>query len=244
MNLSGIEMWMRIVEISEEWKDRKLEEFAMIIWALWKARNLCLCNKKFSQEEDIIGEAVSYLHEYQAAEMEDHDQQLQKSSSSPVKWKPPDDDTFKVNIDGAFKDLKARVAAVVRGKDGKIVASMAHPVSNVIMSQHLEAIAIGKGIALAEELGLNGYIIESDCQEVVNKINSCEEDFSAIGHIIQLVKQDSKNPRCLAVNFTRRTANIPAHQLAKFACNLDIAQVWVEECPECILTAVSDDLNE
>ena len=149
---------------------------------------------------------------------------------------------YKVNVDAAFKGENAGIGVVIRDSVGDLIATLAAPVKGIHEPQFLEAVAIAKGLEYANELALTGFSMESDCLALVDRINAMAEDYSVNGHIIQMLKQDLRNPCCLGISHTRREANVPAHLLAKFACDLVECKAWIEEGPSCITSAVVADL--
>ena len=121
---------------------------------------------------------------------------------------------------------------------------MACPKSNVSELRHLEALAIAKGIDLANNLTLSRYNIELDCLDLVNRINNEGDDLSNICHIVLSNKQDIRSPCCLGITYTiRRFNNVPTHILAKATCEMVNFVVWIEERPECILPTILADMN-
>ena len=143
-----------------------------------------------------------------------------------------------MNVDGAFDHGRARIGAVVRDNVGDLIASMAEPVKHIKDPTHLEAMAVAKGLELARDLAITEFSIESDCMQVVDSINSQTEDFSTIGHILQMIKHSARRPDCIGIFHTIREANIPAHNLAKHACAIDQLCVWIKEGPNCIHSAI------
>ena len=82
---------------------------------------------------------------------------------------------------------------------GDIIATMTVPIQNIHTLDHLEAIAIVKGMELARDLALQVFCIQSDCQSIVNRINhpDPDEDLSYIGHVIHMLRGVINNPSCL-----------------------------------------------
>ena len=70
--------------------------------------------------------------------------------------------------------------------------------------------AILEAVKLTGELGLQNAWIESDCLHVVKSIYAQGEDFSSIGHVIQLIKEAINNPIILGINHVSRRTNVPA----------------------------------
>ena len=90
----------------------------------------------------------------------------------------------------------------------------------------LETFTCREALALAEDLAVQNMCVASDCQEVVNDINrGTGGPNAALIHEIML--------RCNSFNsysliHERRNHNYEAHNLTKFACNLDVGRhVWL-----------------
>ena len=94
---------------------------------------------------------------------------IQTKRQAPVARK------YKANVDSAFRGGKAGIGVVIRDDKGEIIASLASPVSNVSKSKHLEALAVAKRLEIVNELALTGFTIESDCLEIVNRVNSVDK---------------------------------------------------------------------
>ena len=90
----------------------------------------------------------------------------------------------------------------------------------------LETIACREALALADVLGQQKIHVASDCQEAVNDINKGTGGPNA-WLVHEILNHCNSFITCSFV-FERRNFNFEAHNLAKFACNLEIGRhVWL-----------------
>ena len=94
---------------------------------------------------------------------------------------------------------------------------------------------------MARELNLVWVHIEMDCQEMVRKLQSANDDLSTFGPMIKEVK-NLVATREWKVTWVRRTANGAAHLLAKEGVASNRSMVWVHDPPECILQLLSAEI--
>lgn len=101
------------------------------------------------------------------------------SSNNPClcpqdRWRPPDGDTIKINVDGSLTESGfAGIGIVLRDNQCKLLDCFAFKVhsSSAFMS---EALALRKGVQIAKSLDLVDCSFESDCSLLVNAVNgSC-----------------------------------------------------------------------
>ena len=126
-----------------------------------------------------------------------------------LKWVPPPQGWFKVNVDGAiFKETnKAGIGVVVRDSQGWVLAALTEKVDGVQDAEAIEALAIRRAIRFAIETSFNCVIIESDSLSVVEAIQDTAESTCHIGIIIEDVKILSKTMESCEFHHTKREAN-------------------------------------
>lgn len=93
------------------------------------------------------------------------------------KWQAPLDGFLKVHVDGAvFADLRrVRVGIVLRDMSGGIVMATSEKGEDVHGATTIESIAMLRGLQLCLPLGIPKLIIECDCLNVVQELQSTEE---------------------------------------------------------------------
>ena len=87
-------------------------------------------------------------------------------------WKRPIEDFVKLNIDGSYSEETGTCAtgAIIRDHTGGVVAMGQRYLSHVGDAPVAEAYALLDGLRLAEQVGCNRIIVNSDCMQVVTTI--------------------------------------------------------------------------
>ena len=84
-------------------------------------------------------------------------------------WKPPDEDCYKTNFDGAlFEEGEVGIGVVARNHRGKVMASLSlwkNTNSSSVVT--LEMLAARRAILYAQELGIGKSIFEGDSKIVI-----------------------------------------------------------------------------
>ena len=89
----------------------------------------------------------------------------------------------------------------------------------------LETFACSEALALTDDLDIQNMVVASDYLEVVKDINKGTGGPNAA--IIQEIAARRSSYSCFFIH-ERRNFNFEAHNLAKFACNLDVGRhVWL-----------------
>ena len=174
----------------------------MLIWGIWNAQNALIFEDSRSTPEQITSRAFSYLHAFQMSSAK-----TGIAATKPTvvqrKQQAPTNDSYKINVDGAFKEGqegRARIGAIVRNCKGEIIASLASPVRYACNPIFLEAMAILKGLLLAQELGVAGYQVECDWLQLVDRIRMDGEDLSEVGHVVQEIRKVIKLLSCTSIS--------------------------------------------
>jgi ribonuclease HI len=132
-------------------------------------------------------------------------------------WTKPPGGKVKLNTDAAV-DLATRRAStgcIIRDSQGQFLAACRVEIEGVIDVTTAEAQAVRDGLRLAERIGCNNLIVETDCLEVVNAYN-----FPMENRIIGVAFLDES--RTMMVGFNEasishcsKEENRAAHQLAR-----------------------------
>ena len=114
--------------------------------------------------------------------------------------------------------------------DGSYLGASAICFEGVSDPASLEALACREALALASDLMQTQVVVASDCKEVVSNIS--EGNGGTHAHIIREIKQMESEFQSCSFIFERRTTNIEAHSLAKYALSLSIGRhVWLLQPP-------------
>ncbi|RYQ87650.1 hypothetical protein Ahy_B09g095174 [Arachis hypogaea] len=145
----------------------------IILWSIWKARNMQVYNYIEPNPELVINQARKLEQEYSSHTEEVNKKIMEPSTRSkvPVKWRPPPQGWLKLNTDAAFSNVTktGAAAAVIRDHQGNVLGGT---VNNITTRSTLsaEAQAIRKAIILANNLGLQKVTIELDNQVLVQTL--------------------------------------------------------------------------
>ena len=144
------------------------ELFAILAWSLWFCRNKIRVNELGKVPHDVVSWANNFRHEYQSIKKGTNADRQKEN----VKWVPPPQGWFKVNVDGAiFKETnKAGIGVVVCDSQGWVLAALSEKVDGVQDAEDIEALAIRRAIRFAIQTSFNCVIIESDSLSVVKAI--------------------------------------------------------------------------
>ena len=106
--------------------------------------------------------ATQYLEEYYAATSTETDVRL--PSIQPVRWLPPQDQTYKVNVDEAvFTKLKAMgIGVVIRDKEGKFKVALSKKIKLPLGPIEAKAMAVEVGVQFTKDVGIRDVMVEGD----------------------------------------------------------------------------------
>jgi hypothetical protein len=104
-----------------------------------------------------------------------------------------------------------------------------------------EAYAFREGLTLAQRIGANNFIIQTDCVQVVDTMK--QGGFSATSSAA--IYDDCiimwSGFGAVSVEFCNREANHVAHELAKISVSSSSTCTWVDEPPRFILSKFVND---
>ena len=156
----------------------------------------------------------------------------QETSSAPRpqvrRWLPPPAGCVKVNVDGAVARSHhgGAVAAVCRDQTGLYLGSSAVVYRGINDPLILETYACREALALADDLTTREICVASDCQEATNDINKGTGGPNA--SIVHEITTRCNSFISSSFIHERRNFNFEAHNLAKFACNLEVGRhLWL-----------------
>ncbi|KAF3971579.1 hypothetical protein CMV_004842 [Castanea mollissima] len=91
-----------------------------------------------------------------------------------AQWKPPDQDTFKINFDGAiFAEEKCSgLAVIIRNQKGLVMASMAPRVPQQLQPIEIEALVACKALEFAKEVGIYDAVLEGNSLLVMTTLKT------------------------------------------------------------------------
>ena len=224
-----------------DYKDGTLASlFLVLCWFIWWDRNSVLFGGRGLEAEALVVKATSFLNNFEAI----HGVRATNRDSAMVKWNKPSGRWVRFNSDAAIScNLKARgIGFVGRDSNGDaFVAGAKHFVGSFSVDIS-EALGVLEAVKLAISRDLRQVEFESDCQVVVNLLNSSVPSRNELGGIIENIKSKSCG-RDFIFRFVPRSGNKVAHSLAHFALSIDDSEIWVSLYPEWLLSLIRNDIS-
>lgn len=106
--------------------------------------------------------SLCQVEEYQAVNEEN--QVVCQVEGSATTWKPPAQDRYKVNVDGAvFKHRKkAGIGVLIQDEIGEVVVALSKLVHAPLGAAKIEAKAMESGVLFARDVGIREAVFEGD----------------------------------------------------------------------------------
>jgi ribonuclease HI len=152
---------------------------------------------------------------------------------------------MKLNVDAAFnvEEGSGAVGAVIRDFNGRFVAATMSLLPHVASAAMAEAAALREGLALADRLGCNSIIAESDSVETIEACSGdlrwWNESAAIFADCVDLTTAigDVKFQHC------PREANKVAHELARVSFSSSSSCNWDDDPPSFLLPYLLDDVT-
>ncbi|KAL5779613.1 hypothetical protein ACOSQ2_010350 [Xanthoceras sorbifolium] len=217
----------------------EMELLLVLLWRFWFRRNHAVHSAPLLSVEDTVGWSERFLVDFQAAVAVPS----VRCKLVVERWLAPSPGWFKINSDVAV-DVRGRrlgFGVVIRDYMGKVLVSYTSLLLGLFSSDIGEALAILRGLRLAIDMGLSTVCVESDAASVVKQLSSRVTSCSDIGLILDDILSLVVNFADLSFSSVRRSANIVAHGLAKFALSYQPVGVQLGSVPSSLALAVLDD---
>ncbi|KAK9290017.1 hypothetical protein L1049_008180 [Liquidambar formosana] len=188
-----------------------MAQIMMVMWIIWNNRNGFLFEGDKLTPQQLMERATILLQEYVKA------QNVLKSGGvkNSARWKPQTVGIYKVNFDGALFANKKSVGlgVEVRDVEGQPIAAASKQMDGVFPPTQVEAMAMHFAMDFVADLGLKVVIMEGDNLDVVNSINSGENDHSLVGLIIEDIQCKVNLFESVVFSHIGRIGNSMAHGL-------------------------------
>ncbi|KAL0461471.1 UNVERIFIED_CONTAM: hypothetical protein Slati_0034700 [Sesamum latifolium] len=179
-NVMSVEDWVQTLVLKLSPSDFELA--MMLCWTIWWSRNLKLANKAFLLPLQVVDFARSYLAAF-------HSQGVGKSNLGiplHVSWTPPPTECIKVNFDGAILDsgLALGIGVVARNDAGRCLAWASLKLDRGGVAEMAEAYAAREAVRLAIRHHWRWVIFEGDCESLLLKLSSAQQDCSLVSPLV------------------------------------------------------------
>ncbi|XP_057426538.1 uncharacterized protein LOC130719967 [Lotus japonicus] len=156
---------------------------------------------------------------------------LAQAGPGPGRWQPPPPRFFKLNVDvAAAAERTMGCGFVVRNTTGQLLASGCSKHRGSLSVALGEALSLRWALQLALDLGFLHVLVETDSLIVVNTWRNIRRNNSYLASIVRDCISISSSFIAFEIVHARRTANMAADFMAKYAlaypCN-----VWIEDGP-------------
>lgn len=129
------------------------ELFAYIGWSIWYNLNAKRVGTSSLPMEKIYSDAIERLQEFQLVQ---EGSLKQATVPHPTHWLPPSPSVYEVNFNEAnfWDKVSVGLGVVVRDSGGMVIASLSERIYLPPTMEDLEALACGRAISFAIEIGL------------------------------------------------------------------------------------------
>ncbi|XP_030943767.1 uncharacterized protein LOC115968497 [Quercus lobata] len=217
-----------------------MEKTISMCWEIWKDRNT-VRNEGVSRSGNTLARSsVAIVEEFRGAK----ERVLLSGPERHVRWLPPEPPRYKMNVDAAiFKDLRAMGAGMVlRDSQGLVLAAMSKRVPANLEALEAEAKAMEVAVQFAGEAGFREVYFETDSSTLKNILSGISEAPASIETITDNILAHLDNFHFVSFCHVKREGNRPAHILAQHAKYVGDFVVWLEETPNLIEDACSQDI--
>jgi ribonuclease HI len=163
-----------------------------------------------------------------------------ESAQAKQGWKKPSEDFVKIDVDVSFSE-ETGTGVVIRDHTGGVIAMAQRYLAHVGDAPMAEAYALLDGLRLAEQVGCNRIIVNSDCMQVVNTFR---DGFSATS--ATAIYDDCfsiwMSFSLKTIEHCNRDANQVAHELAKFTFVNRSTCIWADEPPRLLIATLANDV--
>ncbi|KAL5756478.1 hypothetical protein ACOSP7_020905 [Xanthoceras sorbifolium] len=194
----------------------EFELFCVFLWRIWFRRNKWVHFSLMLSTDEVMAWSSRFLSDFRSA----HKQPPSAIDSSllPVplaRWLPHSPGVFSINSDATMREQIGKVGlrVIIRDYHGKVMACCCSCFSICCSPQVAEALAILRGLRLAEELLLLPAGLHLDALSVVNLISSSQISISKLGLLISDIMDLLNNPLFIGVSFIPRSAQILLHMI-------------------------------
>ena len=199
----------------------KQAEVAAVCWALWRARNEVVWNKRYTRVYVVIAQAKQYLDQWRHAQKSaacTSFPQLYEGDDSYC-WVKPQESMIKISVDAAtFQEFNASgIGMVARDDRGDVILARTMFLEGLRSVEMIEAMAVKEALSWIKNQRWQKVIVESDSLVVIQAVRSKVHMKSPFGEIILACRSMLREQNTVSVSFIRRSANMVAHELARAA---------------------------
>lgn len=226
-----------------------LSKVAMILWSIWKARNLVVWHDTYPHVDEVVRTAQFTLDQWIEAQLKNFIPSITSLNPMDGKelWTKPNEHTIKINVDAALFNTanKYGYAMIARDHSGRLLSAKTECCMGKVAADLAEAIAFKEALSWIKSEGWRNVVIETDCYKVVQSLRNSETFTSPFGLVISDCKQLMIDFDNAVFYFVKRSANRVAHCLARQSISLPDCIFSETNAPSEVLDlCVAESMNE
>ncbi|XP_060960620.1 uncharacterized protein LOC133031197 [Cannabis sativa] len=167
------------LQLVTKYDDDVICRVVIICWALWKARNTLVWDKKASSSTQILTSAWVTLDHWRKAQDKTCllSSSLLHDGSNIEQWTTPASNTVKINVDGAIfeKENAYGFGVVARDSNGQIINFIARYYHGTYTAEVVEALGVNEALSWLKGKGWSTIEVETDSLLTVQAIFSKQQ---------------------------------------------------------------------
>ncbi|XP_019160043.1 PREDICTED: uncharacterized protein LOC109156647 [Ipomoea nil] len=213
----SIGLW--VDEVWLELPSNMVEKVVTICWAIWENRNSMIWNNQCMDSRTMVRVVLAYVHDWKTAQPHQPTMMNALHTPSPVTaWRPPPLGCYKLNIDVAL-DFDAHSMGfgwLLRDAAGVVMGAAISMIKGIYFVKEAEAIGAREALSWIKKNGWSRVVLETDAQVVKNAVFTGQH-CTPFGAIINDIRMQLKQLPLVNFVFAKCEANVPSHNLAKYA---------------------------
>ena len=126
---------------------------------------------------------------------------------------------------------EADLGVIAQNSQGLVLASLSEKITLPPLVDDEEVMVAARAILFSQELGLSSFVVEGDCEIIIDALRSEYDSFASYGHLLASAKSLKASFDMIYFSRTRRQGNIVAHNLTKHARYISSLMMWMEDFP-------------
>ncbi|KAL5554900.1 hypothetical protein UlMin_037136 [Ulmus minor] len=219
-----------------------LEFLCILLWRIWFWQNKLIHEQIWLDDDSCYSYAKQHLADFLETNYRKEDAS-KKGVATP--WKAPPVGVVKVNSDAVWfsKQKKFGLGLVIRDCTGKVLGSVATPISSSVSVAVAESLAMERGASIAKQLGFSTVILELDCMGVTKTLDIRSLQVSELSYVFNSIYEICNDFYMYKFSYTPHIGNQVAHSLARLALSLESELTWLSGTLESIISLVSADIQ-
>ncbi|XP_057436829.1 uncharacterized protein LOC130729188 [Lotus japonicus] len=203
----GLEAW--VLSMKKVLPADEFDNFIMILWGIWKARNDSVFNKTKPECQQIVRMALMVRQDW-LEHQEARGSRIQEAAC----WNPPPQGYLKINVDAGWSGKEGTgYGLVIRNAEGIFQVAASLYVDHRMDPLMAEALCFRWSLMKAVEWQLDHLVFSSDCQQLIEALKK-PYSFPILQAIVEDCLSITDSFTDFVFTFESRSTNRVAHTLA------------------------------